>query len=226
LVTESQDKIKIKNKTMKIKNHSELTNSDYKIASNALNINIDLLLDEEDFKFIFSLEEKLLISDFLENYNNFTEDNLLYVQKFIIKNLEDTNKLFVSDLIEFATEFDLNLPYQKCLNFLDNNSDDNSYVLLSTIFYISKKINFQYINQIHQKLNNILNNPQHNQSAQVTAAFVLFRITHNKQYYNDLIDLVVNGHKDNKILLQNILNLEYNQPTFFSFNEELNLICK
>lgn len=208
---------------MKIQNYLELTSSDYQTALNALKNNIVLQLDEEDLKLIFSLEEKLLISDFLENYNNFTDEDLLYVEKFIIKNLEDSDKLFVSDLIEFATEFDLNLPYPKCLDFLNNNIEDNSYVLLSTIFYISKNIKFQYIEQIHEKLNNILNDPQHNQSAQIASAFLLFRITHNKQYYNDLTDLVINGHKDNKLLLQNILNLEYNQPAFFDLYNELQI---
>jgi len=223
LVIENQDKIKIKNNIMKIQNYLELTSSDYQTALNALKNNIVLQLDEEDLKLIFSLEEKLLISDFLENYNNFTDEDLLYVEKFIIKNLEDSDKLFVSDLIEFATEFDLNLPYPKCLDFLNNNIEDNSYVLLSTIFYISKNIKFQYIEQIHEKLNNILNDPQHNQSAQIASAFLLFRITHNKQYYNDLTDLVINGHKDNKLLLQNILNLEYNQPAFFDLYNELQI---
>ncbi len=223
MVIENQDKIKIKNNIMKIQNYLELTSSDYQTALNALKNNIVLQLDEEDLKLIFSLEEKLLISDFLENYNNFTDEDLLYVEKFIIKNLEDSDKLFVSDLIEFATEFDLNLPYPKCLDFLNNNIEDNSYVLLSTIFYISKNIKFQYIEQIHEKLNNILNDPQHNQSAQIASAFLLFRITHNKQYYNDLTDLVINGHKDNKLLLQNILNLEYNQPAFFDLYNELQI---
>lgn len=170
-----------------------------------------------------------VVSRFLHEYD-FEEENLPIIHRFILDNLDHEDRLFVSDLIEVATELDLELPYLKCLEFLDwkakanSNEDDQHYVVMATINYVFKNLKQKYITRIVNSLNNILNNGNSYQSTQVRADFVLFRITQKQKYLRDLIDLVIN--EKHQELLNNILKKEYNQQRYFEYHDFLKLICK
>ena len=163
-----------------------LNSLDYTIASKVLNSLLDKQLELEDIKQIMSIENKLIIADFLGEYTYFSDNDLAYINSYITINIDNEDRLFVSDLIEFAIEFNLSLPYEKCLDFLLNHKDENAYVLLAAIDYIFENLNFYYIDTIVLRFENIINNPEHNQSAQVKASFALFRITLDEKYLLDL----------------------------------------
>ena len=137
--------------------------------------------------------------------------------------LNSADKLFVSVLIEFADDWDLELPYSECIKCLDNFENDNTYVQLAMIDYIFGNLKMKYLSVIINSLDGILSNAECNQSVQVKAAFFLFRITHKKRYLIDLIDLVVNGD-DNKALLKNILSRSFNGSEYFEYHDVLKSI--
>ena len=202
-----------------------LNSEDYSVASKCLdNILKEDNLDSEDIKSLLTLNNKLIISDFIEGYGNFNQESLNIVEDFINKNLDHDDRLFVSDLIEFATIWNLSLNYKKCINFLKKYGNDEDYVLLAAIDYIFENLRISEIDEIYDSLYLILHNPESNQSAQVKAAFVLFRITGKKEFLADLIDLVINGHADNKLLLGNILSLKHNGASYFEYFDILKII--
>lgn len=195
---------------------ANLNSSDYIVASHCLE---ELLhagkISDSDLRSLLALDNKLIIGDFLEKYSDFNKDDLKILETYISDNLDHSDRLFVSDLIEFATSWGLYLPYDKCIGFLNKYGDDDDYVLLSTIEYVFENLRFSAIDDIYRLLYSVLHNTECNQSAQITAAFALFRITGKKEFLSDLIDLVVNGNENNKTLLQNILSLKHNGPDFF-----------
>jgi hypothetical protein len=132
-----------------------------------------------------------------------------------------SDSIFVSDLIEFSTYWGLSIPYEKCLSFLERWGDDDDYLALSSIDYILENLRYSYIDEIYKLLYSILHNPESNQSTQVKSAFALLRITGRKVFLTDLIDLVVNGNANNKLLLNNILSLKYNSSLYFDYYDIL-----
>jgi len=181
-------------------------------------------LKRNDIQDIIQLKNYLFISDFLTKYTFFDQGDLIVIHNFINKNLDNTDRLFVSDLIEFASYWNLDLLYEKCLNFLDKYENDDHYVLLATLEYIFKNLKFEFVDQIVEKLIDIINNRNQIQTAQVYASFILFRITLKKEYLSNLIELVVKN--DHKILLRNILNLEYNNQQYFDYHDLLIGFCE
>lgn len=204
---------------------NKLNSSEYGVASHYLDEFLNEgNVTEKDITTLLSLENTLIIGDFLEKYKNFKENDLRIIESYINRNLDNSDRLFVSDLIEFSTSWCLYLPYEKCLSFLKRQGDDDDYVLLASIDYIFENLKLYFIEEIYKLLNDILHNPESNQSAQVKAAFVLFRITNKKNFLVDLIDLVVNGVEDNKLLLSNMLSLNHNNSLYFEFYDVLKSI--
>jgi hypothetical protein len=199
-----------------------LKSLDYHVACLGLE---DLLkgspISENDLLELFSIDNTLIISDFLERYNNFHSIELKLVEEYINNNLDHSDSIFVSDLIEFSTYWGLSIPYEKCLSFLERWGDDDDYLALSSIDYILENLRYSYIDEIYKLLYSILHNPESNQSTQVKSAFALLRITGRKVFLTDLIDLVVNGNANNKLLLNNILSLKYNSSLYFDYYDIL-----
>jgi len=209
---------------------SNLESADYTIAYNSLaGILAKGKLNRFAFEEILSLRNKLIVGDFLEEYQFFSKRDLDYMRRYIISHLDHQNRLFVSDLIEFASYWEIELPYKKCLFFLETYSDfieiesDNSCVLMALLDYISINIKLEHIKQIKGYLDKILNNPLQEQSCQVRAAFILFRITHKRKYLEDLIDLAVNteGHVE---LIKNILEKPHNAQDYFDYHDLLHIL--
>jgi len=192
-------------------------NSNYFLATNSLQeILNNGILPNEELKEILKLKNKLIIAEFLEQYKHFSKQDLVDINIYINANINNRNRLFVSDLIEFADDWNLELPYSKCIDLLTKFENNNTYVQLAMIDYLYNNLKIKYLDQIKCKLDDILSNSECNQSVQIKSAFFLFRITHNKKYLSDLIDLIVNGD-DNKTLLKNILSKWYNMGDFFEY---------
>lgn len=177
----------------------------------------------EDIKTILLLNSKLLIGEFLINYKHFDNNDLKYIEQYILKNLDNEDRMFVSDLIEFATYWELQLPYKKCLDFLRVYENDNAYVQLAVIDYVFENLKFSYISEIVKLLQEILDNKEMSNSLKVKAAFVMFRITMKKKYLEDLTDLVIT--EDYRKLLQNMLKQKYNTQKYFDYYNLLKYIA-
>jgi hypothetical protein len=206
-------------------NSINMDNANYSIAKKQLdNILLHGKLSKSDICEIFALQNNIIIADFLKEYQYFSRNDIKFINEYIIKNLNNQDRLFVSDLIEFAIDWDLDLPYEECLSFLNKYEEDNHYVLLVTIEYIFKNLKFSYIDSIIDSLNKIVDNPNQLQPAQVLASFVLFRITQKKEYLINLVDLVVNyGHQE---LLYNLLQETYNDQKYFDYHDFLITISR
>jgi len=208
-------------KILNILNNTE--GSNYGKAEICLNKIIKRKLCFEDIKTIFSLNCTSLIGEFLINYKHFDNNDLRYIEQYILDHLDHEDKMFVSDLIDFATYWEFQLPYEKCLGFLKVYENDNTYVQLSVIDYIFENLKFSYISEIVKLLQEILDSREMYNSIKVKAAFVMFRITMKKKYLEDLIDLVITD--DNRKLLQNMLKQKYNSQKYFDYHNLLKYIA-
>jgi hypothetical protein len=172
-------------------------------------------LSDVDLLEILNNANRLIIADFLQQFSSFSESNLDVIERYINENLDHDDRLYVSDLIEFATDRNLDLLYSKCLKLLSIYEGDNTYVQLASIEYVLKNLKFEFIREIYDSLSSILDNPECNQSNQVLSSFALLRITNSNKFLVDLVDLVVNGDPNNKEFLNNLLLLDYNSEEYF-----------
>ena len=171
-------------------------------------------LSNKELLAMLHLEEKELIGSFLDNYVFFNNNHLQMIESYINENLDDKDMDFVSDLIDFATRYTLNLNYPKLIEFLGNDSEKAHFVVLSSLFYISENIKLKYIDDLLQAMENILNNPDYYQNVQILASLFLFRNTHKKKYLDEIKDWFSDSEA-NRIFLQNILALPYYQEEYF-----------
>jgi len=170
-------------------------------------------ISNENLIKILNLKERELVSTFLEEFENFSEEQFLSLEKYINDNLNLEDKDFVSDLIDFASDWSLNINYKKILSFLDIDNDKNHFIVLSSVNYITENIKLFYVKEIVAKMRNILDNSNYYQNTQISAALCLFRITHNKKYL-----LEIKGWFDideNKEFLSNKLKKEYYKTMYF-----------
>jgi len=206
---------------IKVLNSTE--NAEYGKAELCLKKVIKKKLCTEDIKTMLLLDNKLIIGEFLIHYKHFDNNDLKYIAQYILDNLDNKDRMLVSDLIEFATYWELQLPYDKCIEFLTIYKDDNTYVQLAVIDYIFENLKFSKIVKVVAALQEILNSPNMNNSLKVKASFVLFRITMKKKYLEDLIDFVI--VEDYRELLQNILKEKYNSQKYFDYHNLLKFIA-
>ncbi len=199
-----------------------LADKDYSVAAKELNILLERpKVNFDELKDIFCLENKLIIGDFLERYENFTSKDLEFIQDHINNNLNHTNKMYVSDLIDFASNWGLEITYEECVKLLNNTKEENKYAVSSAITYIYENFRFAYFNEVFNSFEKILKSQNYFQSCQVKVCFALFRITHHKKYLFRLVDLIKSGQELNKTLMNNILKDEFNKGKYFLIPDEL-----
>ncbi|MEN7551906.1 hypothetical protein AAG747_28590 [Rapidithrix thailandica] len=202
----------------------KIASLEYQTANKALRevlakVNAEEQLSIEDIKYILNIPEKSLIGDFLIEYDYFTEDQKSFIESYIIANLNDEDRDFVSDMIDFATIESLNLPYEVCIDFLKSNTEGESYVVSSVLSYLISQPKFNYIEKLFVALTNVLEDASFFQNAQLKAAFCLFRITQDRKYLREVIELVEKGQSINKDLLKNMLSIHFNNNKYFSIRE-------
>lgn len=193
-----------------------LNSKNYQLALSGLkSLIVKNRLSKNDVLTILNLNNKLIIDDFFRLQSSFSESTLLITEKFVNENLNHRNKLFVSDLIEIAIDFNLNLNYNNCIKLLDKNKGDNQYVLLSIIDYIVLNLKSNYISEILNRFEIILNNKKNSSSVRIKVVFYLYRITFNKKYLIKLSHLVKNDNY-NIDLVKNILKEKLNEQKHFA----------
>lgn len=164
---------------------------------------------------LLNLNEKEITATFLEKYETFEEHQLSFIEGYINKNIAIANKDYLSDLIDFATYWSLNLNYKKLLILLSNDHPENKFVVLSTVQYITENIKLMYIEEIVMALENILNNPNFYQNTQIASALALYRLTHKKSYLEEIKHWFKKTDEVNILYLKNTLKLKFNKDMFF-----------
>ncbi len=201
----------------KLFNINELSfNNAVELIDKVCNENNKLKLTEIDF--ILNLDEKEIVNIFFKSYKYFGQEEFLLIEDFINKNLEMENKDFLSDLIYFATDFGLNINYEKIINLLIIDKEDIDCLVLACLEYINMNIKYLYIEELIKNLEYLRNNVLYHQNEQLFASLILFKIT-NKTDYLHFIQELIDYEKSNLDFLNNILkNAMYNER-YFNYSE-------
>ncbi|MCC9073226.1 hypothetical protein LNQ49_16740 [Flavobacterium sp. F-65] len=186
-------------------------------ANNIINelCNDRIKFSKDDIEFVLNLNEKELIGTFFSEYSLFEYEDFLYIEKFINSNLDNSNLDFLSDLIYFATDFGLDINYKKILEFLLIDEIDNDFLVLACLQYLNANIKFIYVETIVKNLEVIRNNTIYHQNEQLLASLILFRITHQTNYLDFIIELV-NYDATNLEFLNNTLKDKSYDSTYFN----------
>ena len=99
------------------------------------------------------------------------------------------------------------------INNLSYDNEENHFAVLSSINYITENIKLFYIKEIVSNMRRILDNSNYYQNTQICAALCLFRVTHNKEYLQEIKDWF--DIDENKEFLTNKLKSEYYKKIYF-----------
>lgn len=192
---------------MKKKQESNLLTSKERIANNKSVSN----------KKLVSLLHKMSyadLGDYLLTNKHFSKDNIVIIKQFIIEHLDNPNRLFVSDLIDFSIIYNIELPYKKCIDFLNKYGGDDDYVQMSSIDYLFYNLKCSFFPIIIKRMIQITSNPKSHVASRIRSAFFLYRHTHRERFLLDLVSFVKRDsyYED---LLMNLLSVEYNSIEFF-----------
>lgn len=196
---------------MEIKTLNQL---DYPEASKALTNIINSKLNLSEINEILNLDSKTIIGDFLEKYDKFSRDELKTMESYINKHYNHGDLMFVSDLIDFANSWGLNIDYTLYLPLLKKNSKEYGLVVLSLILYIQNNFNYYYFREVKDIFKGILNDSKYFQNAQISAAICLYRHTHKTKYIKEIEGWMDND--SNIEFINNIFNNELYKGEFFS----------
>jgi len=171
------------------------------------------------------LGNKLFQGEFLEEFEYFTSSQLQMIERFIHKNINDKDCLFVSSLIDCANLNHILSIHDICLEFIRRRR--SSHIVLAALNYLFGHLNFHNIDRIVAAFNRVLNNKKYYQNCQTIASFYLFRITHHQKYYDFLKSLVLEGGEINHIVLKNSLQgMDYNKRKYFAYFDDLMILIK
>lgn len=177
-------------------------------------------IPDEALKFILSLDDNFMIADFLDGFTNFSPHQLQIVEGYIKRNMKNSDRLYVSDLVDFAKKYNFYSILHECLGFINNPLEDSN-LILSSIIYVYEKMDLQFVKEIKNALDNVISDKDYFHSCRTAAAFYLFRLTFDNSYLEILIDYLVNGPELNKELMSNLLAYEYNKQNYFAYHNVL-----
>ena len=178
------------------------------------------VISDSDILLILELEERELTSTFLEEYEGFTTTQLNEIEKYVNQHISDEDKDYVSDLIDFSKKWGLKIDYNKMLPLLSDNSEENHFVVLSSVLYIQGYFNYFFFDEVITSLMRILNDSNHYQNVQILSAICLFRHTHNVKYLKE-----IEGWMDNEFNTEFVLNVlgskDYRDECFSKESKDL-----
>lgn len=132
-------------------------------------------------------ENHLIVGEFLLNYRYFTTDNINIIFEFILKNISNADKLFVSDLIDFATNNQLSLPFRKCYFLLEQCGGDNDYSQIAYLDYLLYCEKEFVDEKLEHLLNSIIENTCCSMYSQLRANIILYVINHKSRYISNIV---------------------------------------
>lgn len=168
------------------------------------NEELNVILNSGDF----------VVNIFIDNYVKLTPEQFSIIENYINKNLDHENRLFVSDLIEFSTDFGLNLNYLQVCNLILDVSENNHFVVLASVEYIYQNYKLSFISQTFAVLDQIIDNPYYYENVQCSALFALYRIT-GKLKYVKRIKTLLKDSKENQTYVSNKLKKLHNKEKYF-----------
>ncbi len=164
--------------------------------------------------------DKLSIGDILEKYENFTEQQLNVIKRYIHSHLHDKNPLFVSDLIDCANNNNIEsaIIFDFCMDTIKKRRAPA--MVLSAIMYVFEHMRITQSIRVVPVLERVVNNKTYYQNCQIIAAFCLFRITMNPQYLQMIEGLVAFNKELQIVLINKMLNMNYNNSKRYFFYYE------
>jgi hypothetical protein len=187
---------------------------------------LDIKLDLNEIKQILCFKDKDLVDLFLREYILFDKDDRVYLELFINDNLEHENTEFVSDLLYFACDLSLNIDYLRVMSLIDSHVQDENYVVLGALNYISTNVKYYYINEIFSTMQKVFNSEKYYQSEQILASIILYRISNKTEYLIFIKELLL-ADEGNILFLTNLLKEEAYQEEYFNikvFKEHLSML--
>ncbi|WP_131327861.1 hypothetical protein [Chryseobacterium vrystaatense] len=167
----------------------------------------------EEINFILNLEEKELVETFLSEYSLFDQDDFQFTEHFTNLNLENDNTDFVSDLIYFASDFGLDLSYDKILKKVIKNKGDENCLVLSILEYLLMNFKFIYIGELFKTLIYVRDSKDYFQNEQILSSVILFKISNKSEYLNFVVELLESDKSNmeffNNLMMRPIFNKNY-----------------
>jgi F0F1-type ATP synthase delta subunit len=162
-------------------------------------------LSDNELEQLFKVQNKLLVAEVLETYTKFDSAQLLHIENYINSSFDLEDRFFVSDLIDFAGSWSLNLNYERLLTFLSSKSEEENFVVLSTVNYILENVKYNYHIDIIEKCEAILDDSEYFQNVQISAALCLYRISNDSKYLIEIGDWF-DDSEQNREYLTNVLD--------------------
>lgn len=187
---------------------------------------LDIKLDLNEIKQILCFKDKDLVDLFLREYILFDKDDRVYLELFINDNLGHENTEFVSDLVYSACDLSLNIDYLRVMSLIDSHVQDENYVVLGALNYISTNVKYYYINEIFSVMGKVINSEKYYQSEQILASIILYRISNKTEYLIFIKELLL-ADEGNILFLTNLLKEEAYQEEYFNikvFKEHLSML--
>ena len=158
----------------------------------------------------------------MEKYENFTEQQLNVIKRYIHIHLHDKNPLFVSDLIDCANNNNIEsaIIFDFCMDTIKKRRAPA--MVLSAIMYVFEHMRITQSIRVVPVLERVVNNKTYYQNCQIIAAFCLFRITMNPQYLQMIEGLVAFNKELQIVLINKMLNMNYNNSKRYFFYYEKN----
>lgn len=182
----------------------------------------EIKLSSNEINFIFNLEEKELVETFLNEYKLFDQEDFRFIEHFINFNLENDNKDFVSDLVYFATDFGLDLNYDKIIKMVIENKGNEDCLVLSILEYLLMNFKFIYIEELLNVLIYVRDNKDYFQNEQLLSSVILYKISNQSEYLKFAKELI-DSDKSNKEFFNNLMKRNIFNKKYFQNIELLQL---
>ena len=171
-------------------------------------------ISNKEIDVLFLIEEKELVNTFLEYFDYFSISNLIHIEKKINRLLFNRNREYVSDLIDFATFNGLNLNYMIILNSLSLvDEEDEHYVILSALQYISENIKYYYLEEIFDKLETVLES-NCSGNIKVISLLIMYKISHLDKYLVRIEEVLFNEEGALEFFKNRIENYDFEKEFF------------
>ncbi|MGS4344710.1 hypothetical protein ACKUSY_03715 [Myroides odoratus] len=178
-------------------------------------------MTNKDISLLFTLQDKELISAFLERFSNFSKSNLKFIEKKIDRLLYSDNSDYVSDLLDFSILYGLNLDYTIVINLMKQKEESEHFVILSALQYVSENIKYYYIEEIFEALELIVDST-HQDNIKILSLLILYKISHLDMYL-DKIKKMINNEQNIMYYTNRINNYDWDSK-YFNYNKLVHLL--
>jgi len=178
-------------------------------------------ISDELLDYVLSMDDTMDIMDCLFERSHFTKKQLKTIAQFIKKHIKThSDPVFRNELINFAFNWQMDDFWDDCIGFIEN-SNEHSILIIISLHYIYERMTIENLPQVKTVFDTVVNSTEYYQNCQTVAAFYLFRLTHDRQYYEYLKESMPLDNGGNKPVLKNLLNETYNQQEVFAFHDEM-----